>query len=150
MRIISILAVLAAAQIGAAWAIGDVNVARPGGAFATLEAESAGSCERLCVEDTLCMAWSFKDGLCELKAVVPAAIAQNGVISGISSRVPVSLRAQRPLRESTAIEALPAPSQVAAVEADAQLIEATAEDDISDQLLGGLEGDEDLRTRLGN
>lgn len=151
MRTFLILTALAAAQIGAAWAIGDVNIARPGGAFATLEAESAGSCERLCVEDTLCMAWSFDENLCELKAVVPAPIAQTGVISGISSRAPNALRAPPRLRESTSLETyLVEPSASAVVEANALPIATAVEDNVSDQLLGGLEAEEDLRTRLGN
>lgn len=148
MRTLFILAALAAVQLGAAWAIGDVNVARPGGAFATLEAESPGSCERLCVEDTLCMAWSFNNNLCELKAVVPASITQNGVISGISARAPASLRAQPALRETMPVAAAPDIFAEAIVAAEAP--SASAEEDISDQLLGGLEGDEDLRARLGN
>jgi hypothetical protein len=150
MRTLSILAVLAAAQIGAAWAIGDMNVARPGGAFATIEAESAGSCERLCVEDTLCMAWSFENNLCELKAVVPMAVTQDGVISGISARAPASLHAQPLLRETTAVEPFPDANAVAVTEEEAQPFAALAEDDLSEQLLGGLEDDEGLRARLGN
>ena len=72
MRYLAPLLVLIIAQIGAAWALGDSNVARPGGAFATIEAETAAACERACADDTLCMAWSFHANACELKAIVPA------------------------------------------------------------------------------
>jgi hypothetical protein len=150
MRTLSILAVLAAVQIGSAWAIGEMNVARPGGAFATIEAQSAGSCERLCVEDTLCMAWSFQGNLCELKAVVPAPIARDGIISGISPRAPNSMRTQPALRNTTADGFLPDAAATAVVGAEARPIAAMAEYDVSDQLLGGLDGDEKRGARLGN
>jgi hypothetical protein len=148
MRTLSILAVLAAVQIGSAWAIGEMNVARPGGAFATVEAESAGSCERLCVEDTLCMAWSFQDNLCELKAVVPTPIARDGIISGISPRAPASMRSQPALRDTTADGVFLDTAPVVGTEA--RPIAAMAEYDVSDQLLGGLDGDEERSARLGN
>lgn len=142
MRTLSILAVLALAQAGAAWAIGDLNTARPGGAFSTVAAESAGSCERLCVEDTLCMAWSFRDNLCELKAVVPAPVAQDGTVSGVAPRAPASLRVHAPLRDFAAIDPLP---DIALAEVAGPLASPAAGDDISDQLLGGPESGEGLR-----
>jgi hypothetical protein len=148
MRTLSILAVLAVLQIGSAWAIGEMNVARPGGAFAAIEAESAGSCERLCVEDTLCMAWSFQNNLCELKAVVPTPIARDGIISGISPRAPASMRSQPALRDTTADGFFRETAPGAAAEPGPTA--AMAEYDVSDQLLGGLDGDEERSTRLGN
>lgn len=151
MRTLTILAALITAQIGAAWALGDINTARPGATFSTVEAESAGSCERLCVQDTLCMAWSFHDNLCELKAVVPAAVAQDGAISGVSARAPASLRRQARIRETTIVAALETSALAPPVEPGA-LSEPTAatDSDISDQLLGGLETDGGIRERLGN
>jgi hypothetical protein len=150
MRTLSILAVLAAVQIGSAWAIGEMNVARPGGAFATIDAESAGSCERLCVEDTLCMAWSFQDNLCELKAVVPTPIARDGIISGVSPRAPASMRTQPALRDTTAGGSFPDTAAAPVVGTEARPIAAMAEYDVSDQLLGGRDGDEERSARLGN
>lgn len=147
MRFLIPLAVLAAAQIGAAWALGDVNIARPGGTFATAEAETPAACERLCADDTLCMAWSFQANSCELKAVVPAAITRDGVISGVSSRAPAAMRVR--------FEDPPVPAATIAAAheldtPDAPAAEAAPEDDVSLALLGGPESDEGLRTRLGN
>jgi hypothetical protein len=141
MRHLVSLLVVVIAQIGAAWAIGETNVARPGGTFATLEAETPAVCERLCADDTLCMAWSFNANACELKAIVPAALAQNGVISGLSARAPASTRAR--------LEAAP-PESFAEGETHPLAAEPRAEDDISIALLGGPDTEEELRTRLGN
>ncbi|MGE0292871.1 MAG: PAN/Apple domain-containing protein [Hyphomonadaceae bacterium] len=149
MRMLSVLALLLLAQIGAAWAIGDLNTARPGGAFSTVEAESAGACERLCVEDRLCMAWSFSAARCELKAIVPPALPEQGAVSGVSPRAPASTRPAPPLRQAARVvpsAANPAPRS--APETNAQAAAAAA--DISDQLLGGLEAETGLRARLGN
>ncbi|MGD9979879.1 MAG: hypothetical protein AB7H66_15120 [Hyphomonadaceae bacterium] len=143
-----ILAALMLAHVGAAWALGEPNTARPGAAFAILEAESAGACERLCVEDTLCMAWSYRDNLCELKAVVPRAIAEDGSVSGVSARAPASLRTT-PMREAMAEERSPL-QPPASVESATETIRLAAEADLSDQLLGGLSPEGDLRVRLGN
>jgi len=144
MRYLVPLAVLVVAQIGAAWALGDNNLARPGGAYASVEAETPAACERLCADDTLCMAWSFAANTCEFKAIVPPAIAQDGIISGVSARAPASMRAR--------FEPAPAaaPTIVAADEQESQLAAARPEDEISLALLGGPEAEEGLRTRLGN
>ncbi|MGQ0533164.1 MAG: PAN domain-containing protein [Caulobacteraceae bacterium] len=143
MRLLLPVTALALAQVGAAWAVRDVNVARPGGAFSTVEVENAASCERVCADDTLCMAWSYRDNLCELKAIVPAAIVQDGTISGVSARAPLSLR-DRSVRTEMAPDAPPEiPSAT-----DPALTQP--EDDVAVMLLGGLEHEEKLRTRLGN
>lgn len=146
MRYLVTFAVVALAQAGAAWAIGDFNVARPGGAYATVEAETPAACERICADDTICMAWSFQANACELKAIVPAAHAQNGAISGVSARAPTSLRVQ--------FEA-PATATSATVvteihEEDAPASAPMPEDEISMALLGGPEGVDGLRPSLGN
>lgn len=145
MRYLASLAIILIAQAGAAWALGDLNTSRPGATFATVEAQSAAACERLCANDTICMAWSFHANSCELKAVVPAAIAQEGVISGVSQRAPPSLR--------TRYEPPPPPP----IEPDASIedtfVAAAAtepEDDISLALLGGPEDERGLRTRQEN
>lgn len=145
MRYLIPLAVVIIAQVGAAWAIGDANVARPGGSFSTVEAQSAAACERLCADDTLCMAWSFHANSCELKAIVPTAIAQADVISGISQRAPASMRvryepAPTPAAEPVEIEDAPARSQPASL----------TEAEISAELLGGPETEAGLRLGMGN
>lgn len=146
MRYLATFAVVALAQAGAAWAIGDFDVARPGGAYTTVEAETPAACERICADDTICMAWSFQANACELKAIVPAAHAQAGAISGVSARAPASFRAR--------YEA-PAPTTSAAIVADVHEDDAPAgapppEDEISMALLGGPETAEGLRGSLGN
>lgn len=144
MRYLAPLAVLILAQIGAAWAVGDNNVARPGGSFSTVQADTPAACERLCADDTLCMAWSFHANSCELKAIVPTAVSQEGVISGLSSRAPASMRARLELPQPA-----PAPA-IVADDAEAITAEAPPEDETSLALLGGPEPEEGLRTRLGN
>jgi hypothetical protein len=140
MRYLVSLAIIIIAQAGAAWATGDLNTARPGAAFATIEAESAAACERLCADDTLCMAWNFHANSCELKAVVPPAVAQEGVISGLSTRAPASLR--------TRLAPTPAPQPEQASAAEEQATEPPPEDEVSLALLGGPDPSEGLR--LGN
>ena len=144
MRYFAPLLVLVIAQVGAAWAVGDPNVARPGGSFSTVQAETPAACERLCTDDTLCMAWSFHANSCELKAIVPAAVTQEGVISGLSHRAPASMRARLELPQTA-----PAAPSVTD-ETEPATVEAPPEDEISLALLGGPEAEEGLRTRLGN
>ncbi len=146
MRYLVTFAVIALAQAGAAWAIGDFNVARPGGAYATVEADTPAACERICADDTICMAWSFQANACELKAIVPAAHAQTGAISGVSVRAPASLR----VRFEAAAPAT-SPAIVAdAHEEDEPTSAPPPEDEISMALLGGPETAEGLRGSLGN
>jgi hypothetical protein len=144
MRYAVPFAVLVLAQIGAAWAIGDPNVARPGGAFSTVQVANAAACERLCADDTLCMAWSLRGNSCELKAIVPLAVAENGTTSGLSTRAPASMRAQPEAP-------VPAALHIAANEAEADSIsEPLTDDSVAMALLGGPENGEQLRSRLGN
>lgn len=144
MRYFVPLVVVIAAQIGAAWALGDSNVARPGGSYATVEADSATRCERLCADDTLCMAWSFQANSCELKAIVPAATPHEGIISGLSLRAPASMRA--PFSPPVAA----APTIAAHEDEAAVATETTPPEDTAFALLGGPEPGEDLRGGLGN
>ncbi len=122
-------------------------MARPGATYSAVEAIDAAACERLCADDTICMAWSFRENSCELKATVPAAIVQTGVISGVSTRAPASLRV-RYEQQPTASEAATAPETQ--IEADATSSPILEEDEVSLALLGGPEPEEDLRNRLGN
>lgn len=147
MRYLVPLAVLILAQIGAAWAVGDTNLARPGGAFATIETATAAACERACADDTLCMAWSFQASACELKAIVPAAIAREGVVSGVSARAPASMRIRYEPAPPPVIE--PARDSLARAES-APPAAQTAQTDVAFALLGGPETDSGLRGGLGN
>lgn len=144
MRYLLPLAILIVAQVGAAWAVGDNDVARPGGSYATVEAPTAAACERLCADDTLCMAWSHQANSCELKAIVPAATEREGITSGVSLRAPASLqvRYQRP-------EPVVAPVIAAHEEPAPVATEATPHQQLELALLGGPES-EDLRGGLGN
>ena len=148
MRYLASLAVVVIAQAGAAWALGDLNTARPGATFATVEAANPAACERLCADDTICMAWSFHANACELKATIPAAIAQDGVISGISARAPASLR----VRYEPPAPPTPEPETMEAFseEAFATVAAHEPEDDLSLALLGGPEDEHGLRTRREN
>lgn len=140
MRSFVLLAVVVAAQIGAAWAVGDNNVARPGGSYLTVEADSAARCERLCTDDTLCMAWNFQANICELKAIVPLATAREGVVSGVSQRAPASMRVH--------VEPPSAEPAIAAHETETAVVPPPQNLELA--LLGGPESDEGLRGGLGN
>lgn len=147
MRCLVPLAVVVVAQIGAAWALGDSNVARPGGTYATVEADSAARCERLCADDTLCMAWSHQANSCELKAIVPPATARGGITSGVSLRAPASMR----VRYEPPAPVSNAPV-IAAHEDEPALVsmELMSRQEIELALLGGPETGGDLRGGLGN
>lgn len=144
MRNLAALAIVLIAQVGAAWALGEANTARPGATFATIEAETAAACERLCADDTLCMAWSFHGNACELKAVVPPATPQDGAFSGISTRAPAALRARAAPQPITALR------DTTELEPELFATEPTPEDDISMALLGGPLTEETARAPIGN
>lgn len=147
MRYSATLAVIVLAQIGVASAIGDANVARAAGAFATVEAASPALCERACEDDTICMAWSFQANVCELRATMPIASVREGVVSGFSRRVPAPVRAR-------AEAPRPALSAAGQAEQHAETagagLEIRNETDASLALLGGPETEQGLRGGLGN
>jgi hypothetical protein len=149
MRSVFPMAVLFIAQAGAAWAVGEANMARPGATYSTIDADDATACERLCADDTICMAWNFRENTCELKATVPAEVAQSGATSGVSARAPGYLR----VRYEAPAAAAPTPSTTANPVLEAELpstAPSLEEDDVSLALLGGPEPEEGLRNRLGN
>lgn len=122
-------------------------MARPGGTYSSVEADNAVACARVCADDTICMAWSFRENTCELKATVPAQVAQSGATSGVSARAPGYLR----VHYETPVAAAPATSAEVSIEADTQATTTSVEeDDVSLALLGGPEPEEGLRNRLGN
>jgi hypothetical protein len=149
MRSLLSIAGLLITQAGAAWAIGEANMARPGGTYSSTEADDPAACAQICADDTICMAWSFRENTCELKATVPAEVAQSGATSGVSARAPGYLR----VRYEAPAVAAPAPSATANPVLEAELpptAPSLEEDDISLALLGGPEPEEGLRNRLGN
>jgi hypothetical protein len=146
MRALFSLAVLLLAQAGAAWAVGEANTARPGATYSTVRSDSAAGCEQLCAGDTICMAWSFRANSCELKATIPASVAQEGASSGVSIRAPAHLRVRHEAPPASA--SAPATAAEIVLEADAPAA-GVGEDEISLALLGGPEP-EGLRSRLGN
>jgi hypothetical protein len=151
MRVCFAVLVLAATQIGAAWAIGAANVDRPGGTFTTVEAASPEACARHCEDDGLCLAWRHVGNTCELKAIAPQEVAAPGVVSGLSSRASDQIRRMTELRALTQIPRPATPTAPAPV--------FNSLDDTGDEnpmandgdlvLLGGLEP-ADLRSRLGD
>lgn len=137
MRIALVLFTMIALQAAAAWGAGDTGVARPGASYASTPMEAPAACERACRDDGLCMAWSHAEGVCELKAVVPAPLARAGASSGLSQRAPGSVRQQF---AASVPAALPQPL--------APPVTVTAS--LEDALLGGPEASQELRPALGN
>lgn len=138
------LAAAAAAQQPA----GDWHVDRPGAVYASLRTENAEACARRCADDGICMAWSYRiDRSCDLKAVAPAPVRAEGVISGLSPRAP-------DFAQRIAFEPLPPRSaaQAPTVGASAapRVPAPAAEMDVAAALLGGPEAEPAyLRPRLG-
>lgn len=104
--------------------------ARASGAYASAAAADAAACARRCTDDGLCVAWSYlSTGACELRANAPA--TPIGVAQGFSSRAPASLR------EIAALE----PAVSANVDENEHPPADLADDETTQQLLGGLEED---------
>ena len=123
-------------------AIGDANTARPGGVYVSLAAEDAVACSRLCAQDDICMAWTYREKpaqACELKAVVTPAIAEEGAISGLSRRAPDFARRLAEATAPTPPEGPPAPPSIA-------MTPVSTRHDASEGLLGGPD-DSTLRSR---
>jgi hypothetical protein len=152
MRTLLIGACAAAAALGAGLdaLAGERGVARLGGAFASLQASDENACARLCDDDGLCMAWTFRtDGGCSLSAIVAAPSPDPDSISGLSMRAPRALvRAATPVTQPPSQEDA---QPVIAEEPEAPEAPATVAAANVPALLGGLdEGDAAFRPRLGN
>ena len=144
MRFLILVAAAACAALGVqaqaqAPLIGQSDVARPGGFYVLLSAPDAAACARLCAEDSICMAWTFRAPACELKAVVPAPVAERGAISGLSARAPDFVRR---IALAEAPEALTAPESIPDPAPSAEAVS-------TDELLGGPAPSLALRPRLG-
>jgi hypothetical protein len=118
------------------------ETARTPGVYASLTTADAAACARMCADDGICMAWSFRrDDRCDLSAVVPAALDSNALAAGFASRAPVYLQPRTPVLHAAEVIELPAAyTHIAEVSED----EAPAADD---ELLGGPDAD-DLRLGL--
>ena len=114
-----------------AMAFAALTDARASGAYASAAAADAAACARRCSDDGLCVAWSYlSTGACELRANAPA--TPIGVAQGFSSRVPASLRQ---------IAVVEPPASVANVNEDEHPSADLADDETTQQLLGGREED---------
>lgn len=123
---------------------GEEGISRPGGVYMSLSTEDAPACARLCETDGLCLAWTFFEaGVCDLKAIVPIAIVQQGARSGLSVRAPVFARRMPIPRASP--RPSPAPEPAASSPSSLPIT------DTDSALLGGPSTDlpEALRPRLG-
>lgn len=125
--------------------IGERDTARPGGIYTQLRTSDAGACALLCDQDGLCLAWTYRetDAACELKAVVPQAIAEAGATSGLSARAPDFTRRVAP-EETPAIRLTTAPEPIEPI---AEHLFALA--DVPELLGGPLEADEPPPNRVG-
>lgn len=128
--------------------------AHAAGAYASRETANADACARLCEDDGLCVAWTFTENACSMRATAPNA-TPNGV-SGFSRRAPAQLRQQIPNASAPAIAApapVAAPSQeeastIAPPPPQQTVLDLTEPD--SADLLGGPEPSPTaLRPRLG-
>ncbi len=127
--------------------IGESDAARPGGTYTTLATPDVAACARLCTDDSICMAWTYRGNACELKAVAPPSVAETGSRSGLSQRAPAFLRqvsASTPEDGSSP----PTTSRIASSIVLSTAPVAAGDAVLNDELLGGLEG-QGLRPRMG-
>ncbi len=89
----------------------EFGISRPGGVFTIAPADTADACASACERDTICIAWTWRAGVCELKAVAPHPVVEAGAVSGLSARAPAFARA---MTVETRIGAPPAPELRAA------------------------------------
>ncbi|HVY85049.1 MAG TPA: PAN domain-containing protein [Caulobacterales bacterium] len=122
--------------------VGQPDTALPGGVYTTLTTADDAACAQACSQDRMCMAWTYRRDACELKAVVPEAVAEAGAISGVSRDAPDFAR-QR-------VAAAAAPEKPGVVTLAARTTPPAVADQAGpDDLLGGPTSDGDLRPRLG-
>lgn len=134
MRLLLIAAIAAAAV-----ALSAFDAPRESGAYSSVPAQNTEACAQICAADTLCMAWTYAQNACALRATVPANMSLAN--AGLSARAPQSLipRAPEPIPV-----AAPVPTPLAAPAAHEPETVETA------MLLGGPDGDADsLRPAFG-
>lgn len=81
------------AAFAAAFALAAFDAPRSSGVYASTPLADAQACAQACDADGLCMAWSFADQSCALRANVPADLSG---ASGVSARAPSHLRPASP------------------------------------------------------
>jgi len=127
MRLLAILVIFAAISFTPAGASAP-------GAYASPAAESSNDCVRLCQDDSLCVGWTYESGACGLWASVPKDAPFHFMLSnhapGFARQVEIAEATHTPAAPPE--RPSPAPHEAAAV-----------------ALLGGYDGDDDLRPRLG-
>ena len=89
--VFAVATVALALQAFAATPSPEAGAARTDGVYASLNATDAAACAALCAQDSICMAWTFREGSeesCALTSVVAAPVAETGALSGLSRRAP--------------------------------------------------------------
>jgi len=112
---------------------------RVAGAYASLTVANAAACARACLDDGICMSWSYhRDNSCQLSAVVAATSHSQALATGFAPRAPVFLQPRTPVVEAQSVNAREeAAPQRPAVAEETLLPQAPPEDDLT--LLGGPE-----------
>lgn len=120
-----------------------VQAAEQAGAYSIVAAASAEDCARVCADDGICMAWTFRaDDICALSATAPQTV--DGVLSGFAARAPAFLRARTAVQQT--VVSAPIPDTPVVKEPPTS---AAMEEDPALMLLGGPE-DDALRPRLAS
>ena len=127
MRLIAMLVIFAVMSSTPAQASGP-------GAYATPAAPSASDCIKLCQDDSLCVGWTYEAGACGLWASVPKDAASHFTLSDHAPRFAQQIEVAQASDEPTtrSERATGAQHETAAA-----------------ALLGGDDGRDDIRPRLG-
>jgi len=114
------------------------------GAYERHETADVAACARACEDDSICQAWAFSQGACDLAAAAPFD-AKDGAATGFSSRAPDFVRG-RPV-----IATVESVNEIAPIQFEAEAREDASEAvlDADYALLGGPETGA-LRQRLPN
>ena len=126
MRLITVLVIFAAISFTTA------RASAPG-AYATSTAESSNDCLQLCQDDSLCVGWNYNEGACGLWASVPK---EPPLHFTLSSRAPGFARQIEIATAARSQSAPPAPNP-------------ERHESAAIALLGGYDGNDDIRPRLG-
>lgn len=135
MRFIFVTAALAAA-----FALAAFDAPRSSGVYASTPLADAPACARACEADGLCMAWSFSEQTCALRANLAG---EQIAISGVSTRAPAHLRPSTPPTPPPE----PRPAAVMTSSQQPQRTPEIMENVQTAALLGGPEGDPNMLRR---
>jgi hypothetical protein len=120
--------------LAAAFALAAFDAPRSSGVYATTQLADAQACAQACEADGLCMAWSFAEQSCALRANIPA---EQGAISGVSFRAPAHMRPTMPPAPLPA----PRPAAVMTPSQQPQRAPEITENVQTAELLGGPDSD---------